>query len=331
MLNRREFRLTGRRYSCIIVAALLVMAAIVLLWQDGADEPEVRGDPRLRYANEMVTVDGVSYRRRQDVTTILLMGIDTEASSASAAGARSGGQADFLRLVVIDDAQKTITQVPIDRDTMMPIAVLDVLGERSGVRTAQICLAHGFGDGHAQSCELTVEAVSNWLYGIPIDYYIAMNLDGIAALNDLLGGVTVMLMEDFSALDASMTAGTTLTLTGEQAEIYVRSRRNIGIGTNEARMARQEQYLSQLADCLSAHMQADEDFLAVLYDGLAPYLTTNISRGRLLNEAWAAREYQLAPVVKLSGTHAVGVDGFVQFYADDAALKQIVVELFLAR
>src|SRR5699024_12834204 len=63
---------------------------------------------------------------------------------------------------------------------LTPITILGVLGNPSGMRTAQISLSHGFGDGGAQSCELTVEAVSNLLLGEKIDFYVAMNLDGIS-------------------------------------------------------------------------------------------------------------------------------------------------------
>ena len=276
----------------------------------------------------MIELDGVTYRQRKDVTTILLMGIDTESENSAVQGYRNGGQADFLRLLVIDSTNKSITQIQIDRDTMTPITVLGVLGNKSGVRTAQICLSHGFGDGRNQSCELTVEAVSNLLFGIPIDFYVAMNLDGISTLNDMMGGVTVTLEDDFSALDAAMTPGTTLTLMGDQAEIYVRSRRNIGIGTNEARMARQELYVSQLASLLYERMGEDKEFAGVLYDDLSPFLTTNLSRGRLINEVWAARDYERTAIVRPDGIHEVGEDGFMQFYIDEAALQQIVINLF---
>lgn len=321
-----------------IVGLLVGIAAVlVLLYQGGrwlehrSDKTEPRGDYTQRYAfDEMIELDGVTYRQRKDVTAILLMGIDAESTDGSVSGYRNGGQADFLRLLVIDDTNKAVTQIQIDRDTMTPITVLGVLGNKSGVRTAQICLAHGFGDGKSQSCELTVEAVSNLMFGIPIDFYVAMNLDGISTLNDLLGGVTVTLEDDFSSLDPLMSAGTTLTLKGKQAEFYVRSRRNIGIGTNEARMARQELYVSQLSSLLYEHMGEDKEFIGTLYDAAAPYLTTNISRGRLINEVWISREYSRTAVVKPAGTHEVGSDGFMQFRADEADIKQIVIDLFFA-
>lgn len=51
--------------------------------------------------------------------------------------------------------------------------------------------------------------------GGDIDFYLEMSLDGISVLNDLAGGVTVTLEDDFSAEDPAMTRGTTLSLHGD--------------------------------------------------------------------------------------------------------------------
>ena len=316
-----------------LLMAIAAVVVLVLFYKGGRwletrnANPEARGDHLQRYDyEETITVDGVSYRQRRNVTSILIMGIDRD-SDAVVTGYRNGGQADFIQLLVIDSKEKKITRIPIDRDTMTPITILGVLGNQSGVRMSQICLSHGFGDGKEQSCELTVDAVSNLLLGAPVDQYIAMNLDGISVLNDAVGGITVTLEDDFSALDEAMTPGTTLTLQGEQAEIFVRTRRNIGVGTNEARMARQQQYIAQLTAQLDEQLRADQSFIGMLYDELEPYLMTSLSRGTLINQAWTSRAYERT-LVELPGTHQVGSDGFMQFYADEAALQQTVLELF---
>lgn len=315
---------------------LLVFAVVIVLiavykggrWLETMNaRPEARGDHLQRYDYEdTIEVDGTSYRRKKGVTSVLLMGIDRD-EEAVVTGYRNGGQADFLQLVIIDSAERRIIRLQIDRDTMTPITILGVLGNQSGLRTSQICLSHGFGNGKEQSCELTVSAVSNLLLGTPVDSYIAMNLDGIPALNDAVGGVTVTLEDDFSALDASMTLGRTMTLMGEQAEIFVRGRRSIGVGTNEARMARQQHYIAQLTEQINDRLQADEGFIGSLYDELEPYLITNLSRGTLVNQAWISRNYERT-VLEIEGTYQVGSDGFMQFYADEAALEQMVLELF---
>ena len=112
----------------------------------------------------------------------------------------------------------------------------------------------------------------------------------------------------------------------DQAEYYVRSRMNIGIGTNEARMARQEEYLSALGEKLGARIAEDQAFIEALYEALGPYLTTDMSRGRMINEVWASREYASETVLELAGEHEVGADGFVQPYCDSPLDDESVSE-----
>lgn len=318
----------------LLVIIPLIALALAALYHGGrwvekqGEQPETRGDYRSRYDYDtMLEYEGSSYRLRKNLTTLLMMGIDQE-SGSTGTGYRNRGQADFLRLIVLDHSNRRVIQLAIDRDTMTPITILGVLGDRSGVRVAQLCLAHGFGDGKAMSCELTAEAVSNLLFGLPIDFYIAMNLDGISALNDLVGGVTVTLKDDFTSMDPEMTQGKTLTLMGDQAEVYVRGRRGIGIGTNEARMARQEEYLAQLTLLLDERLKEEKEFIGTLYDSLEGYLVTNLSRGQMINEVWNVREYERAGLVRLEGTHRVGKEGFMQFYVGEASLQRTVAELF---
>lgn len=314
------------------VAALLAVLAVVLVLYGGgrwlekrAEKPETR--TQLPQADqETVEVDGVTYRKKSRLTTILVMGVDHDTQDSYAY--RKAGQADFLRLVVLDDADKTVQQLQIDRDTITPVTMLGVLGDRYEPVTQQICLGYAFGDGRQSSCEVTVEAVENLLGGQKIDQYLSMGLDGISTLNDLAGGVTVTLEDDFSAIDPAMTKGMTLTLWGDQAEVYVRTRRSIGVGTNEARMARQEQYIRQITSQLDAKVQQDQNFVLTAYDALEPYLYTNIPRGQLANEAWAAKDYERMDTIKPEGTYQVGDDGFMEFYPDADALQQAVLQLF---
>ena len=267
-------------------------------------------------------LDGVTYRKRDDLTVILAMGVDHETQDEYEY--RKAGQADFLRLIVLDNKKKTVQQLQIDRDTITPVTMLGVLGDRYEPVTQQICLGYAFGDGRQSSCEVTVEAVENLLGGQKIDQYLSMGLDGISTLNDLAGGVTVTLEDDFSAIDPAMTKGTTLTLWGDQAEVYVRTRRSIGVGTDEARMVRQEQYIRQITGQLDEKVRQDQNFVLTAYDALEPYLYTNIPRGQLANEAWAAKDYERLETIKPEGTYQVGDDGFMEFYPDAAARRRLL-------
>ena len=111
--------------------AVLVLAAVLLFvggsWlEKRSRKPETRTELPQETA-ETMEVDGVTYRRRTDLTTILVMGIDHD-SEVEAEGSYQGGQADFQRLIVIDSKDKTVRQLKIDRDTMAEVTVLGMLG-----------------------------------------------------------------------------------------------------------------------------------------------------------------------------------------------------------
>lgn len=333
-LNQQSPRSRRSAKLYMILALLAVAAVAVLLYAGGrwletrTAAKQTRGELSTDVVGQTIEVDGVAYRRRQNLTAILVMGVDKSADTTAAGTAWDGGQADFQRLVVIDKENETVRQLEIDRDTMTEITVLSMLGDISDTRVDQICLSHSYGDGAGQSCQYAVQAVEGLLNGESVDLYLAMDLDGISILNDLAGGVTVTLEDDFSSIDPAMTKGVTLTLVGDQAETFVRSRMSIGVGTNEARMARQEQYMTQLLRQLDEKMRQDKQFINTAYEALLPYLVTDIAKGRLVNEIWAAKDYTRAPVLSLSGEHMQGDGGFVEFYPTEASVQQAVLELF---
>lgn len=337
-MKRRKHRHSahrGSRWRALLILGLFV-GILCIIWFAGAalenrNRPqEVRGNVNDRIdSSEIVEYQGQKYRPRNRLTSILLMGIDhREWTETATSSYRNGGQADFLMLLVIDDENKQITPIQIDRDTMAQITILGVLGNPSGTRRAQICLSHGFGDGGEESCRYTQTAVSQLFLGIDIDFFLAMNLDGISALNDVLGGVTVTLQDDFTSLDPQMKKGTTLTLVGDQAEYYLRSRMNIGIGTNEARMERQRSYLNAAADILMDKVRGDSDFAGDVYDAIEPYLITDMRRGRIINESVSCVEYVRADMISPPGEHSVGDDGFMEFEPDAQALERLVISTF---
>lgn len=317
------------------ITAVAVLAAVLYgigrkIELGSGGQGEARGELAGRFEPPR-TVDyhGATYQYRNDLLTVLVMGIDrAEENSAGATGFRNGGQADFLLLLVFDSKAKAITPIHIDRDTMAEITVLGVLGSVAGTRNAQICLSHGFGDGGEQSSLYTADAVGKLLYGVEIDFYISVNMDAISMINDALGGIPVTLKDDFTSLDPSMTRGSAITLRGEQAEYYVRGRMGIGIGTNEARMERQREYLSGAGARLAKKLREDAGFLGDLLDDLGKSLQSNMSRGRMINEFYGSRDFEDRAIVAPVGEHVVGKDGFMEYHMDEASLEKLVIELF---
>lgn len=46
------------------------------------------------------------------------------------------------------------------------------------------------------------------------------------------------------------------------------------------------------------------------------------------NLLWDAREYTRTALLEPEGNHEIGSDGFMEFHADDDALKAMVLDLF---
>lgn len=95
MRGRRD---SGRMRLKAAVAAFVLVAGIALLYQAGRwlemrnAKPETRGDYTQRYAyGETIEVDGVAYRRKANLTSILLMGIDQESGGEQRLERRTGG------------------------------------------------------------------------------------------------------------------------------------------------------------------------------------------------------------------------------------------------
>lgn len=277
-----------------------------------------------------VEYQGKVYKPRARVTSVLLIGVD-KLSTDKAEGLyryRMGGQADFLLLLIIDDDDKTICPLFINRDTITPITTLTVMGDVFRKQDQQICLSHGFGDGGEQSCLYTAEAVSDLLYGINVDHYAALFRDGLTVMNDSVGGVTVTVEDDMTNIDPLFVKGSTVHLTGASAERFVRARMSVGDGSNVSRMRRQKTYLKALFPILESKIRANANYIGRLFDELDAALVTDMTRGRMVNMANKARNYEVLDMIELPGTLTQDSDGYAAFIPDKNGLYEIVLEHF---
>ena len=312
-----------------IVLLALMLLAIVL--GGGLIEPEppvVQVDPDVTdQPTATFEYDGRIWEHEEyRYTTILFIGVDRpELESASL---RAGGQADFLLLVAIDRIDHTVHTLQIDRDTIVPVQVYGAFGNPAGTREMQICLAYAFGSDPHMACRNTVLAVETLLGGVKIDHYVAVDMDGMALLNDALGGVTVTLDEDFTIYDPAMKKGATITLQGDQAAYYLRGRMNVGDGSNAGRMNRQRRFMQAAALMLDTRMAQDPTYLVSVFDAMDGHVVASCDEAWLINQAYAVRSYPRTETVQLRGEHLVGADGFVEFHPDTDALMKYITGTF---
>lgn len=306
------------------MALLLVGVLLLHIWEEGHSRVPQSGntdDVELTYYN------GVWYRPRQDVEAVLLMGIDKAAVDETLPVQGGYEQSDFLMLLVIDYENMTCTGIHINRDTMAEIQILTDSGRVEGTFTGQITLAHSYGGSPETRCRNAVTAVSKLMYGIRINRYISIAMDGVPVLNDLLGGVTVEVMDDFSGIDDTLVQGETVTLWGNHALTYIRERKRLADSTNSHRMERQKQYLEALQGQLLKKAVSGDDFALSMLMKLNDYLVSNCSVEQMADLADTLEECGEVRYRTLEGEDVLG-DVYYEFHVDEDALQRLVMELF---
>ena len=278
--------------------------------------------------SKTITRDGVDYFPRQDMTVLMVMGIDQAGEVKDSGSYNNPGAVDAVMLLVFTDDDKSVRVLSLNRDTMVEMPVLGVGGKPAGTAYAQLALSHTYGNGLEESCENTKDTVSELLYGLYIDYYASMNMDAISIVNDAVGGVPVTVTDDFSAIDPSITMGE-LTLRGEQATTYVRSRSGVGDELNISRMERQKDYIDGFLTVLKDKVAIDSSFVLKAYEDTAPYMVTDCS-----STVWSSmldryQDYTLAEVISPEGENVVG-EKYMEFYLDEEALDEVILRLFYA-
>ncbi|WP_330673046.1 LCP family protein [Blautia massiliensis (ex Durand et al. 2017)] len=98
-------------------------------------------------------------------------------------------------------SQKWRKLLSVDRNTVTPVRSLADDGTYLATTDIQLSLAHSMGLDQNMRAENTVDAVSTLLKGQKIDGYAMINMSAIQVVNDMVGGVTVTIEDDFSERD----------------------------------------------------------------------------------------------------------------------------------
>lgn len=323
-ITRRQ-RKSFFRYGVIAFGIVFLFSAALLclrLWEKQQSEfsaPEME--------ESVVTYEGTEYVQKDSIETFLVMGLDKFEGETTDDAYNNDQQADFLMLLVFDDAAKTCSAVHINRDTMVDMNVLGVAGQKISTVNKQIALAHTYGNGREMSCRNTADAVSELLQGVKVGHYVSLTMDSVPLFNDLLGGVEVIVQDDFTGIDPTLVQGEKITLMGEQALHYVRTRRELEDSSNSTRMQRQRQYLSALYEKLQQRMASDEEFVVEASIKMADYIVSDRSVTRLQELVKKFAEYDFVGIRSMEGENVLG-EKFMEFYPREESVRSIIMDLF---
>lgn len=322
------------RFAAVIIAGAAVLAVAGLGYagiqkKKAAEAASAKATTEADDSNT-VTWQGKNYKYKynQNLSNYLLLGVDKRTPAETRVGKADAGQVDALFLLSLNRKTKEMTLISIPRDTMTDVESFDLEGKSLGKSKDHISLSYGYGDGGAESCKLTQEAVSNLFYGLPIQGYLAMNLDGIPELAKSVGGLTVTVPNNSLEYKyPEFAEGAEVTLTEENTEVFLRSRDVDESQSAIYRMERQKAFLDAFSKKAKECYEQNAKFAADLFVAIKPYTVTNISEDRLMKLFQTADEGDgyTEWTVPGEGTQGLSYD---EYHVDDDALYTKIMETF---
>lgn len=325
--GKHKKKLSGKAVTCVALSVVIGVGAGWMTWKYMDQSREVSGTEteQVQTTGDNVIYEGKTYEYNKNLTNILFMGIDKEAQVLTEDIPGTAGQADCIMILSLDQSDKTCRVLQISRDSMTGIDIYDSSGNYYTSIDAQLATQYAYGTGGENSCWAMKKTVKELLYNLPIDGYFSMSIEGIGTFNDALGGVTLTVPQDYTEIDSAFTQGAELTLTGAQAEKYVRSRDTNIEGSNNGRMERQVQFVSALFSQWKEMQQAGQISYESLYQTMEPYLVTDLSADQI--RAMVSYTYLPDETEYVPGEVVPGEKN-EEFHVDDDALQKLVLKLF---
>lgn len=320
-----------------LILAMIVFGIGLKIFENHMPEPVISEDGFLmdEQSEELAALgslklNGNIYSYYHDFETYLIMGTDKTGADSKV---YQGSMSDFLMLVIVDKTDNNYSFLPINRDTMSEVRLIQDDG--TGVATAelQLCTAHWYGGNAEQSCANTVESISKLFGGLKINGYYAIPMDEIPKLNHSVGGVTVTLLEDFQDIDRQMKKGETLALSDEQAYRYIHDRYGVGDEKNTSRMKRQQQYMEAFFTKAKEKAKSDKAYVGQLFREFEQTATTNLTAKKISGLTNRLIKGTQKGFFEIKGTSKIGKalgDGIdhAEFYPDKESIIDVLTKIY---
>lgn len=287
--------------------------------QEAMDFASMRDD--YAASRPQVLVDGRVYRPKENTVNILLLGVDNDTHRNEV------GRSDMIMLVTLDFDAGTIQCLTIPRDTHASVYHINESGNIIEEVYEKLNHAYAYGLGpNKYSAENTMLCTANFLnmggeFDVPIDYYVSIDLDGIAELAGVFSGVDVTLDQDMPGVGKE---GETVHLEGPTVRGYLQNRHDMSEG-EVSRQVHEQTFLLALFEAIreqGAVANADR-----LYSLFTKFVRTNLTLSQVMD--CAALVDLVSPedieFYRLDGTGET-IDGVWYLEPDMEQAKELVLK-----
>ena len=318
-----------RRIRTLLIVLLVIGAVAAAGWgfvnhsvNQGKKKIEEKTEKVIKAKGDTITYNGKKYELNKHMATVAFIGFDGRDNDDGT----QKGQSETVMVVALKPDTGEARGIVIPRDSMVAVDTYSN-GSFAGQVTEQLCLQFAYGTDGDNSSALTAAAASRVLDNIPVDYYYTLNIEGVAPINDSIGGVTLVPTQTVPG--TAVVEGQETTLFGTSAEKYVQWRDTTELTSSLDRTARQVSYMQAFAGKMLNSAKSNPAVLINLYQTMGDYTWTNLGLDEFSYLATTMLEHGLTSfdVVTLQGTMQQG-DTFAEFYLDQDNVKQTIVDTF---
>lgn len=224
---------------------------------------------------------------------MLIVGSDTRSGQGSQfagdiASSSGAGNNDVTIMVHVAQDHKSVTVVSFPRDSMVPIPACPNGSGGQFAASSKAMLNTALSRGGLACPVLMIEKLT----GVSIAYAAEITFDGVIAMSDAVGGVTVCVARGIDdPLSGAFFKAGQQTLVGANALAFLRTRHGVGDGSDLGRISNQQVFLSALVR--KVHSNNVLGNLGQLYN-LANAATKNMTLSQSLTNPVAVVQLALA-------------------------------------
>ncbi len=334
----------------LAVVLLIGISAVTVLNQVGkramhdyedmtvAPNTEVVNEEDVKDDGKTITYNGETYKFNEDVTTLVLLGIDAKDSEEPDRQVGHGGYADAIYLAVIDTSADKVSIVSVSRNAMVDVDILNKDYEYVETDNMQICLSYAYGDSKEKSVDNTILSLERLFKGIEFDTYYSISQKAVEELNDSVGGVTLDPIVSFYSVNehAYIQPGKPFTLLGHDSIMYIRSNEwdDSEIEPEANRIKRQEQYMEHFLSQVWPAVTKDSTVITDMYNSIVDNTTTNLDASKftyLATTALTSINDSKIEYLNVPGEYKAGKKDYDKFYVDEEKLMELMLDLFYVK
>lgn len=337
--NKKPLSTAAKIVIAVLIILLVLILAVVftVVYLESHGKNDLKNVSEQTDYEEVIEYNGDKYVYNEDVISIAFIGVDKRDLGLEDDMIGTAGQADTDIVVTVNTKTGRVKAIAVPRDTMVDVDLYSESGIFLRTENMQLCLSYAYGNGTDTSASNVTTSLSRILYNVPINKYFALDLNGIAPINDAIGGVTVTSLYNFA--DLGIKKGDTVHLEGDMTETYVRKRDLDTVDASLNRTARQVQYIKAFAGQLVPAVMQDFSIISKLYSTAADYSSTDISLSNatylaslLLSKGITDFEtVTLEGEMKASDKEEYSDYVYAEFYPDEDNLMEVVLDTFYTK